>query len=287
MFKRFPVPPSFSLIKKRKTFFLLKNQYRDLLLQQGIEDIEVFLKRNLQTTRYVIGRSHHPSVPIREGERMVVRRYSHGGLFGPLTRNLYLFDSRSFRELALTEEIRSWGIPTVEPIAALHQLTLFPFYKAYLLSLEVPRAIDLIQYFQKMGHYPSLKDVSKKRKIIRSAGLLLRQFHDSGFFHGDLHLKNILIAGEQLLLIDFDRSYRKSVLTIGERMRNLLRLNRSVEKWKLFGLPITWMDRWRFCSAYAGDDVKIKAAVRRTIRTYPIRHLFYRMEWALQRLLGS
>ncbi len=287
MFKRVFVPPSFSLIKKGKCLLLLKDGYRDLLLQRGIENLEIFLKNHLEATRYRKGRSPHPSIPIKNGERMIVRRYSHGGLLGPFTRDLYLFGSRSFQELVLTEAIRSSGIPTVEPVGAIHRLGPFPFYRPYLLLLEIPDAIDLAQYLQEIGSSPSPQDLVQKHKLIRSAGLLLRRFHDQGFFHRDLQLKNILIAGEELLLIDFDRSYRKIPLTYGDRMRNLLRLDRSAEKWKRLGLPISRTDRCRLYLAYAGNDVKIKEAIRRTVRTYSIRHLSYRMGWAFERLIGG
>jgi serine/threonine protein kinase len=218
---------------------------------------------------------------------MVLRQYSHGGLLRAITGNLYLFGARSFRELALTEEIRSYEIPTISAIGAIHHRIFFPFYQAYFLSLEVPRALDLIQYFQEIGTHPSRENLSLKRKTIRSAGLLIRQFHQAGFFHGDLQLKNILVAGDQLLLIDFDHSYRKTTLPIQERMKNLLRLNRSVEKWKRLGLPITRTDRWRFFLAYAGDDKKIQEEAEKTLRTYSLRFLFYRFGWTLGRILGS
>ena len=214
---------------------------------------------------------------------MVVRRYSHGGLLKALTGDLYLFGSRSFHELSLTEEIRSCGIPTIEPLGAVRQ-SVFPFfYRACLLSLEIPEAFNLVEYLQEAqtrlpGGLPS------KRKMIRTTGLLLRKFHDAGFFHRDLQLKNILIAGEQPLLIDFDRSYRKPSLSVRERMRNLLRLNRSAEKWREAGLFVTRTDRWRLFSAYAKGDPAILAAGKRIWRTYPLRRFFYRWSWAFQRL---
>jgi 3-deoxy-D-manno-octulosonic acid kinase len=285
MFRSLSIPPSFSLIKKKKTLLILKEAYKDFLLQQGIEDLDIFFKRQAQTTHYLAGRSLHPSVPIKDGEWMIVRRYLHGGLLGFITRNLYLFDFRSIRELALSEKIRSSGIPTAETIGAIHRSTRFHFYQPYLLSLEVPHALNLIQYIQEIGPYPSLKNLSQKRKVIRSAGILLRQFHDRGFYHGDLQLKNILIAQEQPLLIDFDRSYRKPVLSFRRRMKNLLRLNRSAEKWRSFGLPITRTDRWRFFLSYAQGDVKMRKAIHKVVRTYSIRHLFYRMSWAVEKIL--
>jgi 3-deoxy-D-manno-octulosonic acid kinase len=218
---------------------------------------------------------------------MVLRQYAHGGLFRFLTRNLYLFGSRSFRELALTEEIRASGVPTIEPVGAIHRITLFPFYQPYFLSLEIPGAIDLLRYFQQIGGHPSPETLSQKRKIIRRAGHLLRQFHQAGFFHRDLQLKNILVTGDQLLLIDFDRSYRKPMISINERMKNLLRLNRSVEKWGRFRLPITRTDRWRFFLAYAEEDIKIRGAMERVMRTYSVRSFFYRLGWALEKTVRS
>jgi Lipopolysaccharide kinase (Kdo/WaaP) family len=283
MLKNFSIPPFYSLIKKNKTLLLLKDSYKAFLLKQGIEDLETFLKKNLQNTLYLDGRTPHPSIPISNGKRMVLRQYSHGGLLRALTRDIFLFGSRSFHELILNEEIRSCAIPTVEPIGAIHQITgLPPFYRAYFLSLEVPGALNLMQFFNEMGSKPFREKFSRKRKMIRSMGLLLRQFHQSGFFHRDLQLKNILVSGDRILIIDFDRSYRKRILSTGKRMKNLLRLNRSVEKWRRMGLPITRTDRWRFFIAYAGKDKEIREAMRKVLRTYRLRYFFYRISWALE-----
>jgi len=287
MFKNLQIPTSFSLIEKGKTSLLLKEEYKKLLLKQGIDDLKTFLKNSNQTSHYFKGRTLHPSLSLEGGKRMVLRQYLHGGLLRALTANLYLFGARSFRELALTEEIRSCGIPTISSIGAIHHRIFFPFYQAYFLSLEVPRAIDLTQYFQEIVAIPLPENLSLKRKIIRSTGLLIRQFHQAGFFHSDLQLKNILVAGNKVLLIDFDRSYRKPTLTVQERIKNLLRLNRSVEKWKRLGVPITRTDRWRFFMAYAGGDKKIREAMERALRTYSVRFFFYRLGWTLERVLGE
>ena len=267
------------MIERGKVFLLLKEEYKDLLLKQGIEDLEAFLQKHRQTSNYLTGRMLHPLVSIKDGVRMVIRQYRHGGLFRIFTRDLYLLGSRSFRELALTEEILACGVPTIQPIGAIHRLTLPPFYKAYLLSLEVPQAVDLIQYFQEIGSHPSREDLLIKRGIIRSTGLLLRQFHQAGFFHGDLQLKNILVADNQPLLIDFDRSFRKQTLSKKERIKNLLRLNRSVEKWRRLGLPITRADRLRFFRAYAGEGLEAWDAMKKALRTRSIRLFFHRLCW--------
>jgi serine/threonine protein kinase len=283
MFKNIRIPPSFSFIKKGRVLILLKEDYKDVLLKQGIDDLKTFLKKSSQFSYYLKGRSLHPCIPLDDGRKMVLRQYSHGGLLRAITGNLYFFGARSFRELALAEEIRSRGIFTISPIGAIHHRIFFSFYQAYFLSLEVPNALDLIQYFQQMGARPTRENLSLKRKTIRSAALLIRQFHQAGFFHGDLQLKNILIAGDQVLLIDFDRSYRRANLSVQEKMKNLLRLSRSAEKWKRLGLPITRTDCWRFFLAYAGDDGRMEKAMEKALRTYSLRSLLYRFGWTIER----
>jgi predicted Ser/Thr protein kinase len=286
MFKKFRIPTSFSLIEKGRVSLLLKEEFKNLLLAQGIDDLKTFLKKSSHAAHYLKGRTLHPSIPFGDGKRMVLRQYSHGGLLRAITGNLYFFGERSFRELAVTEEIRSCGIPTIPTVGAIHYRVFFPFYQAYFLSLEVPLAVDLSQYFGQIGAHPSRETISTKRKTIRSVGHLIRQFHQAGFFHGDLQLKNILVASDQLLLIDFDRSYRKSILSARERMKNLLRLNRSAEKWRHLGLPITRTDRWRFFLTYAGNDERIRETMVKTLRSYSLRFLFYRLGWAVEKILG-
>ena len=287
MFKHVPIPPFFSLIKKGKVSALLKDGYRDGLLKQGIDDLRTFLKKNGQTPLYHEGRTPHPSIPLNDGRRIVLRQYSHGGLFRAITGNLYLFGARSFRELAITAEIRSCGIPTIEPIGAVHRVTVFPpFYRAYLLTLEVPGALNAIQYLEKIEKDANRDKLRRKRKMIGHSGLLLRQFHQTGFFHQDLQMKNILVAGDRILIIDFDRSYRKRILSTRERMKNLLRLNRSVEKWRRSGLAITRTDRWRFFLAYAGKDKEVRKAMERALHTYSLRSLFYRFGWTVEKMVG-
>jgi len=287
MFKNIQIPPSFFLIRKGQTFILLEQGYKEALLKQGIDDLKTFTQKSSQISHYHKGRTPHPSIPLKDGKRMVLRQYSHGGLLRAITGNLYFSGARSFRELTLTEEIRSCGIPTIPSIGAIHHCIFFPFYHAYFLSLEVPHAIDLIQYFNETGVHPPRENLSSKRRTIRSAGLLIRQFHQAGYFHGDLQLKNILVAGDQLLLIDFDRSYRKPSLSTEERMKNLLRLNRSAEKWIQQGLLLTRTDRWRFFLAYAGDDKKMREAMQKALQTYSLRLLFYRLGWAIQKMIGG
>lgn len=287
MFKKISIPVSYSLIQRGKTYLLLHNDYKESLLQRGIDEVRTFLRSSLSDTQYYEGRTLHPSIPLGDGNRMVLRQYSHGGLLRAITGSLFFSGARSFRELALTEEIRSSGILTIQPIGAIHQIIFRPFYRAYLLTLEIQHAKNLIQYFQEKCSHLSYENLLHKRNTIRTAGALLRQFHQKGFYHRDLQLKNLLVVGDQVLIIDFDRSCRKKALSVRDRVKNLVRLNRSVEKWKRFGLPVTRTDRWRFLMAYAGGDREIIRAVRKALQTYSLHLFFHRIGWRIQNIVGS
>lgn len=281
MLRNIPTPPSFSPIKKGNTFLLLNEEYKDLLLQEGIEDIDAFVAKHAGAEQHSGGRSLHPSIALGDGQRMVLRRYLHGGLLRGVTRDLYVLGYRSFQELTLTEEIRKAGIPTIRPIGAVHQSLIFPFYRAYLLTLEIPGARNSLQFFQDIGSRSPGEVLALKRKIIRMAGRLVRQFHDSGFFHADLQLRNFLIVDHRVLLIDFDRSLRMPNLPERTRIKNLLRLNRSLDKWKRQGLPVTFSDRLRFFLAYAGENPKARDVLRKALRTYSFGLPFHRLLWNL------
>lgn len=270
-------------MQQKKTYLLLHNDFKDSLIRQGIEDLPAFFNTHLQTTQYLHGRIPHPVIPLEDGRRMVIRKYSHGGLLRFLSKDLFLSGTRSIRELTLTEEIRSSGIPTLQPIGAIHQKVYGPFYRAFLLTLEISLAKNLIQYLYEMESAVSPEKLFHKRNTIRNAGVLLRQFHEKGFYHRDLQLKNLLVLGDQVLIIDFDRSYRKTSLSRSKRTKNLLRLYRSAEKWRHFGLPITRTDALRFLKAYAGEDRKMIKAIRKALWAYSLRLFFHRLGWGFQK----
>ena len=72
--------------------------------------------------------------------RMVLRRYSHGGLLRASHEISISSDRGLFGELALTEEIRSCGIPTIESIGAIHHRLLSPSTEPIFCPLEMPQA---------------------------------------------------------------------------------------------------------------------------------------------------
>jgi serine/threonine protein kinase len=84
--------------------------------------------------------------------------------------------------------------------------------------------------------------------------------HSKGIYHSDLHLKNILISykdstsAKKIYIIDFDKAILKATLSPREKINNLLRFNRSLEKYKLQGGLINRTDQCRLLKEYFSYD---------------------------------
>jgi tRNA A-37 threonylcarbamoyl transferase component Bud32 len=193
-------------------------------------------------------------------------------------------------ELIVTETARKAGVPTIEILAAIRRRVFWPIYKGDLVSKEIPDSLDLIQWLTRRKKPGSRKTVRDKRELIRQAGRLVRQIHEVGIYHRDLHLKNFVVKVEgrgagSLHIIDFDRSAIVHPLTSDKWWANLMRLDRSIEKWQPRGIWITRTDRLRFLRSYLEGDQERRALVKTYLRKYPQRRRKYAIGWALERLL--
>ncbi len=286
------LPHGFSLIKRGKAEIVIRDLYRARLMEMVIHNPGAISLRQGDKTQFMEGRGRLVSIPLDEkgSERMVIRHYEHGGIFRALTRDLFLVGSRPFRELIITEMARQAGLPSMEILAAIKRWVFWPFYRGNLISKEIPNSVDLIQYFARWGKGRVKKQLGEKRELIRRAARLVREMHEAGIYHCDLHLKNFIVKmGDgglgPLHIIDFDRSKIIHPLESDKWLANLLRLDRSVEKWRPKGLWITRADRLRFLWSYLEGDQGRRAFVRTYLRKYHRRRRMYRIGWAIEYLL--
>jgi tRNA A-37 threonylcarbamoyl transferase component Bud32 len=210
------------------------------------------------------------------GGAVVIRRYRHGGLLRRLTGDLFFFGNRPFQELVVTEKARRAGVPTFKILAAIKQKGWGGWYRGYLITEYLPKALDLIHYLDRQ---PSR---AQRQKVIAQAAEAVRMIHKKGIYHADLHLKNFLVEeGKRatVFLIDFDKSRIFAKLAPSRRMNNLRRLDRSAEKLKRLGLSLTESDKRRFCNAYAQDDQAIRPYLKRFAARYWWYRLVYRWGW--------
>ena len=178
------------------------------------------------------GRESLKAISLKSGENALIRTYHHGGLLRWITgKTFFSWPPRPFRELAITEELRRRGLPTIEVYAACVEITFGPFYRGWLITRELKGSYDLWTAFQN-GFVQNWS----AEKVLRAVASSLKFLHRQGVYHSDLNLKNILVraepAGVKGYIIDFD----KATLFLGrlpDRLaeNNLRRLLRSV--WKL------------------------------------------------------
>ena len=287
-----PLPRGFSLVKKGGAELLISDVYRDRLMKRGIHAPELPFSKHTRKAKFMKGRGLVVSLPLnrKNSERMVIRHYEHGGLLRALTKDLFLLGSRPFQEVVITEMARKAGLPTTEILAGIKRRAFWPFYRADLLSKEIPNSADLIQYLSQWGKGRREKRFGEKRNLIRQAGRLVREMHEVGIYHADLHLKNFIVKSEGdrrrfLHIIDFDRSKVIHPLTSNKWFGNLMRLDRSAEKARLKGLPITRTDRFRFLSAYLEGDEGRQSLTKKLLKRYLSRRWRYRIGWTFEHLL--
>lgn len=156
---------------------------------------------------------------------LVLRHYRRGGLVARFSERRYLFTgygrTRSFAEFRLLSELRDKGLPVPKPVAAL-------VARRGAFSYEAAILIERIEGAKPLPEHPAVNSETLWRRV----GQTIARFHHEGLDHVDLNCDNILVAGDRVFLIDFDRCrlHREKVGSASWKDHNLKRLRRSVEK---------------------------------------------------------
>ncbi|MBN2108904.1 MAG: phosphotransferase [Deltaproteobacteria bacterium] len=275
----FVLPQGYKLTTKGRAAIALHERYCDCLLGQGIEDPEKLL-RSAAALPAPSGRGSVPSLPVNgfPGERMMARRYLRGGLMRFINRGLYLDGERAFRELAITVEAASCGIPTVEVLAAVSIKAAGPLYRCFLFTRELPECIDLPAYLRGRSAAGSFSE--DKQAVLERAAAAARLMHDRGFFHADLNMKNILVdtaKPESLYIIDWDKSRRFDLLSHSRRTANIVRFCRSMIKLAGKGVPVYEQDADLFLRAYSDDGQFVRICRERLQRSVALRKNIWKL----------
>jgi tRNA A-37 threonylcarbamoyl transferase component Bud32 len=282
-------PLGFVLISRGRTTIAVRDEYRELLLNQGIESPEKLIDAYPKGIAAHTGRGINPSIPIqgRDQENMVIRKYRRGGLLRFILPDAYWGGHRPFRELCVTAEALQSGIPTVSVLAAVTEQVAGPIYRGYLISRELPSSRDLPDVLKSLAMSPAQEWFTKKRAILTQVAQAVSSMHDRGFYHGDLNLKNILLAThpeDTVYILDWDKSWYKEKLSQAERSRNVLRFCRSMAKLKEKGLPFTERDQLFFLRAYWGDDKSMKKRLRRDFVRMKVSLGLRKLRWKMEKV---
>lgn len=292
--KKVELPAYYSSLTRGKTTLYIIKEYEHRL---SAEDIDMLFNLHKDSDKLKV--SYHGRTPCKtlimeslNNESLVVREYWHGGLFGKILRDIFWDSLRPLRELSICEAAGKSGIKTSEVIAIVKNRILGPVYKCRLVSKEITGAIDLMEL---LFNPEENKLVERKRQIINKTARAVKEMHDAGIYHADLHLKNILVqsaAGgkDNVYIIDLDKSRQYEKINFHQRVKNIMRLDRSVEKMirnnkdvfgQRFPFPISKTDKFRFLAEYIKTYNKSERPLRYYLQSYKTSHNLHRFWWSV------
>lgn len=283
------IPNNCSIIKENRLTLLIRNDCKEKLLKQGILDPQGLISTATTTGITYEGRGLLPTLPIKEsnGGIMVAKQSLRGGLLRLVNRDLFWQGNRPFREMIANALILSKGIKTTEILAAAKLKVWGPLYRTFLFSKEISESKDLSVLFNGLRPKSPQERLKKKNQVLKAIARSIFAMHNQGIYHADLHLKNILIRQNdvsdepEVYIIDFDKARLKERLSPKEKIDNLLRFNRSLEKYKFQGGIITRTDQVRLLKEY----VKYEPQNIDIINFYYKKYLRFvrlrKLKWAL------
>jgi len=221
-------------------------------------------------------------------ETFIVREYWHGGMVGKVFKDFFCDGMRPVRELSVCEAASRGGIKTTEIVAIVKNKVFGPLYKFRLVTKEITESIDLIEL---LLHSNENRLFKQKKQIINELAKAVNDMHNVNIYHADLHLKNILVksdpgGGVQVYIIDLDKSKQYEKIGFQRKMKNILRLDRSVVKLRRKNLelfsktfPVSNTDRVRFLKKYIELDSESVKPLRHYLQSYNSTHALHKLWW--------
>ena len=241
--------PGFETVHRGSHTVLIRPEWKACLLDDLLGDFDRVEPSRRRT--YSHGRvAHFSYLPSGAPGRVFVRRATRGGLIGAVMGGLYTAIRRPLQELRAATAAREAGVGVPEPVAV--RLTRVGiFYRFTMISREIENAEDLLTF-------ASTPSTGRKRDVIALVADEMRRLHESGVYHADLTMKNIIMSGDSIYIIDLDKATMAPKRDGRLDMMNLARLNRSVVK--LLGTrgAVSRTDKLRFLRRYLGSRDRIK-----------------------------
>lgn len=265
------LPPGFSWVSGPGFKAVAREEWIPYLERRGL----------FRPSRFFVPLETHKSrgkggLLLVDGEALVIRPNRHGGALGRFLGDVYLDPNRPHRELILLWRLGNLGIPTLDPIASVTEQKT-PFCKGFLITKFLQGAVDLRQFLAQEGR------PRQRMAVICKAAETIRRLHDLGVFHADLQLENLLVKGEEVYIIDLDRSWQRVPLSPSLRLKNLLRLLRSAEKAQKGGkIPLSTREILAFWRAYSRGEAPLLRELKKRLRFFALRRLFWHLGWFLE-----
>lgn len=230
-------------------------------------------------------------------ERLVVRRFQHGGMLRWMMGRRFADPERPFRELVLSARLEELGIATPRVVAARARRIPLGGFALDLVTRRVEGAIDLAEWLEALRE--GRVSARARRTVPRTAGDFVGRFHGAGLWHADLNPRNLLLVGDALQagtaavqVLDLDRSVLGAGLPRERRHANLARLLRAVLRREGRGAPfLRRSDHARFLAAYlaaVGEPREELGAAWRGVRAaFERSAATHRAWWRVEEALGG
>jgi len=256
------VPEGYVVHRIGDTYLVFDRAFADDLTPLRLAD--PLARERLFARAPVRGRGAAPTVPIRPGLDMVLRRYRHGGLLGRATGALYLGPGRALDELQVAARAEALGAPVPHVVCLVLWPVLGPLWSALIGTREERGARHLLE----LAH--DLEPDSARAELARETGQAVKRLHDAGVEHRDLQLRNVLAvqstpsAQRRIVVIDLDRAvyHAQGSVPVRRRAANLGRLFRSALKNGLWDARIGAREVAAFLEGYTGEDRTLHEALR-------------------------
>jgi tRNA A-37 threonylcarbamoyl transferase component Bud32 len=227
---------------------------------QSLFDREGVLARNQsRSSSGSSGRGPTIVVPLPGSDaRLHLRTVRHGGWFGGLLGNALLGLDRPLDELRVTAQLAQRGAPVPRPALVLAERSGL-FWNATVGTVFEPDTVDGIAFLASQPEPQAILHAAA------AAGRAIACFHDRGGSHHDLHVGNLILRTRpdgdfEAVVVDLDRAQRHESVDSSRRMRELMRLRRSLIK-RGFDDAVGARGLARFFSAYSAGDRRLRAGL--------------------------
>ena len=210
------------------------------------------------------------------GRRIRIRPCRHGGIFGSWLGDRSWGPRRVLREFSTWITLCRRKIPLVTPVFAISRRRGLFWHSAFA-SIERDNARDGLAW---LAENPTAPQITA---VCIAISELARRLHDAGAIHGDLQIRNLLIGHEGCRLIDLDRTRVVEHVSPRQRVRELLRFARSLEKTG-HGELASRRYRALALSAYCGEDRRLRRSMMRWSQFEALGLFRHRIAWRIGRL---
>ena len=144
------------------------------------------------------GRGSVSVLHSQEGD-WILRHYRRGGFAARVSADRYVWmgedATRSFREWRLLAQLHGEGLPVPAPIAANYERSTVT-YRANIITARLENTRTLAT---------TIASEALSAQRWQLIGRTIARFHSKGVHHADLNANNILLRGDEVFVLDFDR----------------------------------------------------------------------------------